>query len=91
MISITSISNNGIILEKNIPKKIYGKIETETTVFLSTLGLKTFASFMRLPERDIKKLFADFGLAEKDELCIIKRTMKRISGTSVKVYPIKID
>lgn len=86
----------GVVLEKNIPKKIFGKIERDETdesityLFLSNLGLKEFANYLQISEKEVKKLLAEFGLAEKDNTRIIKRTMKRISGASVYVYPITL-
>ena len=80
---------NMVVVEKNIPKKIYGKIE-DNYIYLSSLGLKELSSYIGLPEKEIKKLLAEFGFSEKDETRIIKRTTKRIAGTSVHVYQIDL-
>ncbi len=87
---LAKISHFPTGMETHIPQSIFGKRE-KNTLYITQLGLGQLSKHLKIDEKSLKRLLVDFGMAERGEDRLLKKTMFSIAGENFYAYKIQLS
>jgi hypothetical protein len=86
---LAKISHFPTGMETHIPQSIFGKRE-KNTLYITQLGLEQLSEHLKIDIKSLKKYLIDFGMAERGEDRLLKKTMFSIGGENFYAYKIQL-